>query len=263
MMARFSCFLVLLMTSGCVSYWQGKDMRADVDALTARVDQLGDAQHESRKRLDKEVADLKLLVDEVNQSLEKAISNLRTNSADSGMDISDLQQQIGTIRGELATFQHRLEQKQNEERESSSLPVAESIDPNAPQLPVDAAELYRYGYEQKSAGDCGEAERAFSKLIRDFPQYERAPNSLALAAECQFISKDYRTSLRTLKELVESYSKSNKVDDAMVLMHDNFLALGQCKKALVFLENMLDEYPKSNRIKEARKKLKSTRKSCR
>jgi len=260
-MAKFICLIVLLSSTGCVSYWQGKDMRADVDALTARVDQLGDAQHKSRKRLDEEIARLTSLIDAVSQSLEKAISNLRTNSADSGMDISDLQQQIGALRGELATFQHRLEQTKTEAAEPAvpALPA----DPGAPLLPSDAAELYRYGYEQKGAGDCTEAERAFMKLIRDFPQYDRAPNSLALAAECQFINKDFKASLRTLKELVESYPKSNKVDDAMVLMHDNFLALGQCKKALVFLENMLDEYPKSNRIKEARKKLKTTRRRCR
>jgi TolA-binding protein len=235
-------------------------MRADVDALKARVDQLGDSHHETRKRFGTEIEGLKVSVNGITKTLDSAIKNLRTTSADSGLDISDLQQELAALRGELATFQHRLEQAKADEKPATP---EISVPSGAPQLPNEPVELYRYGYERKKGDDCTEAQRAFLKLVRDFPQYERAPNSLALSAECQFGEKDYEGSLRTLKKLIGDYPKSNKTDDAMVLMHDNFLAMGQCKKAQVFLENMLDEYPKSNRAREARRKLKNTRKKCR
>ena len=99
-------------------------------------------------------------------------------------------------------------------------------------------------------------------FAQKFPDNPRADNSLFLLAECQFEQKEHTASIRTLQTVMNSYSKGDKVDDALVLMHDNFVALGRCKDALPFLETLIAEYPRSNQVKVAQAKLKRTKQSC-
>jgi TolA-binding protein len=75
--------------------------------------------------------------------------------------------------------------------------------------------------------------------------------------------KDFAQSSRGLQTILQKYPKGDKVDDAYVLMHDNFVALGQCKNAIPFLETLISDQPTSNRVAEAKKKLAATKKGCR
>ena len=256
---RFITVLTVLSTlcaSGCVSYWKGKEMQSDIVALQGQVEQLTDDQRTVRKKLDDSSKSLSARLANLDKSLTDAIGRIRSNSADAGVVLDELQQEIAVLRGEIATFQHK-----NTQAATTGAPVVDAPI-GAPQLPEDKAELYRYGYERKQANDCPEAIRAFLVLSERFPKYSRTDNGLALAAECQFQAKKYGASLRTLKLITEKYKKGDKYDDALFMMAENFSALGQCKQALIFLETVVAEYPTSNRHKEAKRKLKATKKSC-
>ena len=248
---------VLLLTVGCVPYWHGKEMRADIAAAQVQLEQLTEDQRAQRQALKTSTDSLTKRLQKLEATLSKDIEKLQVNSADGGSAMDDLRREMAMLRGEIATFKH----KQKEEQKADGLPQFDAV-AGAPALPKKAADLYRYGYERKMANDCANAIRAFVKLARTFPKHSRADNSLALTAECQYLKKDYTASLRTLKIIVDKYPKGDKADDALVLMHDNFMALGQCKQALVFLEAMVSDHPSSNRIKEARRKLRKTRRAC-
>ena len=241
---------------GCVTYWQGKEMRADIAALQGQVEQLTDDQRTSRERFQAELETLKAKIDKASQRLNSAVDNLQTNTADSGLVIEDLQRELAMLKGDMAVLEHKRKAQTDGAESAFGVPTV------GPQLPNDPVELYRYGYEQKQAEDCPSALVAFFKLARDFPDYDRTDNGLALAAECQFAEQDYKGSMRTLKSLLDKYPKGDKADDALVLMHDNLMAVKKCKQALAFLESMVDGHPRSNRIKEAKAKLKKTRKKC-
>ena len=249
------CASLSVLMVGCVPYWHGTEMRADIAAAQGQIEQLTDDQRKQREALAAAQKELGDRLTRVYTKLKDAVEKLRTNSADGGLEMDELKREMALLRGELATFQH----KQRLERDS--LPQIEAA-AGASQLPSDVSDLYRYGYERKMANDCQEAMRAFVKLARAFPKHKRADNALALTAECQYIKKDYPGSLRTLKMIVDKYPKGDKVDDALVLMHDNFQALGQCQQALVFLETMVADHPGSNRIREAKRKLRKTKRTC-
>ena len=243
--------------SGCVSYWKGKEMQADSAAVQAQVDQMVDDQRRVREDLKKQVDGLTEKLTAMEKSLNEAISRLQNTSAGSGLIIERLKGEIASLKGEIETFKHKAAQEK-----ASPIPLKPD-ESKGPALADNPADLYRYGYQAKVNSDCKEAIRAFSKLARDFPEYERTDNGLALAADCQFAQKEHYASLRTLKVITENYPKGDKVDDAYILMHDNLLALGQCEQALAFLETFVEEFTSSNRMPEARKKLKTTRKKCR
>ena len=248
---------VITFALGCVPYWHGKEIRADIAAAQGQLEQLTEDQRKQRKALKATTDTLTKRIEGLEAKLSTDIKKLQLNSADGGSAMDELRREMAMLRGEMATFKH----KQKQEQKADGLPQFDAV-AGAPALPKKAAELYRYGYERKMANDCGNAIRAFVKLARTFPKHNRADNSLALTAECQYLKKDYTASLRTLKIIVDKYPKGDKADDALVLMHDNFMALGQCKQALVFLEAMVADHPSSNRIKEARRKLRKTRRAC-
>ena len=247
---------ILLALPGCVTYWQGKEMQAEIVALQGQVDQLTDDQRNTRERVQTELEVLKVKIEKTSQKLNSAVDNLQTNTADSGLVLEDLQRELAMLKGDIAVLEYK------RKSQSDGAESAYGIPDVGLQLPNDPVELYRFGYEQKQAEDCTAALGAFFKLARDFPEYDRTDNALALAAECQFAEQDYKGSMRTLKDLLNKYPKGDKADDALVLMHDNLMALKKCKQALAFLESMVDGHPRSNRIKEAKAKLKKTRRQC-
>lgn len=255
---RFLAIALLLPAlSGCVSYWKGQEMDAELKALQGQVEQLVEDQRTTRESHQKSLAGLDGRVAALEGELSQSLERLRSNSADSGLELQKLREELAAIKGEIETVKHKAASQPDD-----GLPVV-SPPAGAPPLPDNPADLYRYGYERKRANDCPEAIRAFVKLARDFPDYGRSDNGLALAAECQYASQDYPGSLRTLKLITDKYPTGDKIDDALVLMHDNFVALGQCQQAVLFLETMIKDHPTSNRIDEARTKLRETKRACR
>lgn len=244
--------------SGCVTYWKGQEMEAEIKALQGQVEQVVEDQRTSREANQKALGALDTRVARLEGDIQESLERLRSNSADSGLELQRLREELAQLKGALETFKHEAATAPPDDGLPSITPPA-----GAPPLPDNPADLYRYGYERKQANDCPEAIRAFVKLARDFSSYGRADNGLALAAECQYAAQDYPGSLRTLKLIVDNYPKGDKVDDALVLMHDNFVALGQCKQAIPFLESMINDHPTSNRIDEARTKLQATKRTCR
>lgn len=246
--------LVAPLCTGCVSYWKGQEMQAEIKALEGRIDQQVDDSRGIKKKLQEDLSKIAAQLIQTERKLAESIERLQSGNADNMLVIEKLREQLSTARGELAKLQHDMAQPGGT--------VAGGV-AGGPTLPEDPAELYRFGYERKQAGDCGEAIRAFTLFAQKFSKNTRADNSLFLLAECQYERKEYAPSIRTLKTVMDAYPKGDKVDDALVLMHDNFVALRQCRDAIPFLETLIEEYPRSNLRKTAEKRLKRTRRNCR
>ena len=168
--------LLLPSLSGCVTYWKGQEMEAELKALQGETEQLVEDQRTTRESNQKALAGLDTRVAALEGELKQSLERLRSNSADSGLELQKLREELANIKGEIETVRHKAETQPDD-----GLPV---INPpaGAPPLPDNPADLYRYGYERKRANDCPEAIRAFVKLARDFPDYGRSDNGLALAA---------------------------------------------------------------------------------
>ncbi|MBU0552230.1 hypothetical protein KKF91_04015 [Myxococcota bacterium] len=243
-----------LLSPGCVTYWQGQEMSAKQVALEARMDQLVDDQRAQREKMKTDLQGIIERFSALEQGVTSAIEGLRSNTADAGLIIDQLRAEIATLKG-------KLEEAKKVAAQEDGLPNVEQI-PGAPQLPTDSLELYRYGYERRKAKDCPEAVRALIKFARSFPKDKMADNALYLVAICLNEEGKFADSLRVLDRIQKSYKSGDKVDDALVLMHDNFISLGQCKNAIPFLEILLNEHPTSKLAAEVEAKLKRTRRGC-
>lgn len=241
---------------GCVSYWRGQEMQADLAGLQGQVDLLKENQQKQRQKMATNLQRMSAEFQRMNEQLLTSIQAVQSGAADTGLVLEEL-------KSKYAEAQGKLEELQRQQAEASE-PIVQPIErPNAPALPTEAAPLYKYGYDKKREGDCTEAVRAFATFYRKFKKHQRADSSLYLMADCQTQQGDNTGAIQSLQVILKRYSKGKKVDDALLLMHDNFQALGRCKDAIVFLEDLIADYPSSKPAKKARKKLARARKKCR
>lgn len=256
--ARLVAILALL--GGCTPFWKGREYEENITALQGQVETLTEGQRQQREQNDQKYAELQGRLAEVERRLGEAISQLQGGSADRGLEIEKLQQELRALRGELAEIRHKIDN-------SGPLgPVGANPGPpapGAPPLPEDEDGLYRFGWERKRDGNCDDASRAFAQFVTKFPNSKQADNALFLLAECQTGKADFTGSVRSLQAIIKTYAQGDKTDDALLLMHDNFVSLGRCKDALPFLETVIADHPRSSRVAEAKKKLAETRKNCR
>lgn len=257
--ARIGLALLALTTSGCVSHWRGQDIESDVKALQAQIDQMSESQRRAREKTSRDLAALDARFGDLERTLKSSVERLQTGSADNMLVIEKLREELNSAKGKLAEVQHKLAA---EVAAGAAAATGVSADPTAPPLPSDAIELYKYGWEKRQGSDCTEAVRAFSTFAGRFPGNAKADNALFLVAECQYQGKANSQSIRTLRTIMQKYPKGDKIDDALELMHDNFVSMGKCKNALPFLETLVADYPKSPRLREAKRKLKRTRRTC-
>jgi TolA-binding protein len=243
-------------STGCVSHWRGQEIESDLRANQTQIDQINDSNRRAREKTSRDLAALDARFGDLERTLKGAVERLQTGSADNMLIIEKLRGELNAAQGKLAEVQHKLA------TEEATTQVGVVADPTAPPLPSDPVALYRYGWEKRQGSDCTEANRAFSAYVQKFPTNAKADNALFLIAECLYQGKANSQSIRTLRTIMQKYPKGDKVDDALELMHDNFVAMGKCKDALPFLETLVADYPKSPRIREARRKLKKTRRTC-
>ena len=95
-------------------------MRSNIVALQAQVEQLTDEQAKQRNRLKSGLSGLETRLNALEKKLLTALDRLQTNTADSGVNISELQREIAMLRGDLETFKHKLSKK----KPTSGLPIA-------------------------------------------------------------------------------------------------------------------------------------------
>ena len=250
--------LAAVAQTGCVSYWRGQEIDAEIKAQQGQIEQINDGNRKNREKASRDQAALEGRIAELERKFNTAIEGLQTGSANNMAVIDQLRADLNSIRGEMAEMTHKLASEANA-LAVEGVPVNA---PGAPPLPQDAVDLYKYGWGKRNENDCAEATRAFAEFARKFPTNDKADNALFLVAECQFQGKDNSHSINSLRTIMQKYPKGDKVDDALELMHDNFAALGKCKDGLPFLETLVADYPKSSRINAAKKKLADAKRTC-
>jgi len=108
-------------------------------------------------------------------------------------------------------------------------------------------------------GDCRRAVLLYDEILSEFPTPEVAERSRFGRAECRLELEDYDLAIDELEDFIDSYPKSDLVDDAMYMIAVCYLAQSpraerdqqNTIKALDELDFLLREYPESNVREEA------------
>lgn len=95
----------------------------------------------------------------------------------------------------------------------------------------------------------------FAQFASLHPKNEKAGSAQFWVGECLFQRKQYGKAILEYQRVVEKYSKSSKVPDALLKQGLAFKYLGDKTSAKILLEKVRDSYPKTSQANVAQKEL--------
>jgi len=264
----------------------GKQMQADIVALQTEFEVVKQA-HDRQKRdlaqrleeADKQVAELKLLVDEYRRVTGR-------NAADFGVEIEQVKRNLTEMRGQVEVNGHRLgviekrlsiihedlssqraeAQRAQEERlrqdEEAARKAAEAAKDKLPdiQRPEKKEDFYKLAYSLLEAGQTKAARILFEEFLQKWPKDAYSDNALYWIGESYYAEKNYRSAALTFQRVRKEFPKGDKVPDALLKVGYCFYAMQMYREALPFLKEFVQTYPSNPLVKKANEKIREAKK---
>ncbi len=278
---RFRFFLPTLAVcagSGCLyTASEGHLLEQRVDRLQEENTQLRDQLEKTRKE---QLGKMDAKVKEVEAALSSLDKASRRSSADVGVQVDKMMQDVGQIRGQLEEIQHKLgedektltdlgtrmanAEKTLEELKASNVgkQIAAQAELAKIKRPDDKKEFFdlalKYVSDEKEVG-----RALLQEWLHKFPKD-------ALAADAHYeLGKSYqadnrcREALEEYGHVVKEFAKSDKAPDALLHASPCFAQLNMEKESRDALEECARTYAKTDAGKKCRKELEKEKKPAR
>jgi TolA-binding protein len=240
----------------CVTTSEGDKMRADINSLRVRLDEI-----------DKRDKEYKEQVVRLHKVLDEATALLTRNSADVGAKAAKSEQDIAVLQGRMEELAHAVELATRQDAESRSqlesrLAALEQtqnkiVDRVAPEMPTDKDQLWTQAGQRLASGQRDDGRRFYRVFIQRFPQDPRAPQAY-LSIGMSFVQESkYANAAAEFQKVLNVYPSSPEVPEAMWQLSLSFVQLHFCTDARALLSDLVKRYPKSARAGDARGELKS------
>ena len=215
-------------------------------------DQARQAILDLRQRFDQSVAAQNRLVDENTQMRRSML---------------DLQQQIESLRGELARARGQEEQLTRDLSELRKLEAAETAraaDPAAgatpPPLPNESAaggekQDYDAALAVFRAGDFKGAQTGFANFIKRYPRSNLAPSALFWLGNAQYATRDYKEAITNFRSLLTASPNHQRAPEAMLSIANCQIELKDTRAARSTLESLVKTYPQSEAAQAGKERL--------
>ncbi|HVV48332.1 MAG TPA: tetratricopeptide repeat protein [Polyangia bacterium] len=246
----------LLATPACVTSTEGDKMRADINSLRVRLDEI-----------DKRDKEYKEQVVRLKKVLDEATALLTRNSADVGAKVAKSEQDIQAIQGRIEELAHNVDVENRQAGETQNkletrLAAVEQMqlkitDRVAPEMPTDKDQLWTQAGQRLASGQRDDGRRFYRVFIQRFPQDPRASQA-HLAIGMSFVQESkFANAAAEFQKVLQDYPSSPEVPEAMWQLSLSFVQLRFCGDARALLSDLVKRYPKSARAADARGELRS------
>ena len=229
-------------------------------------DQARQAILDLRQRFDQSVAAQNRLVDENTQMRRSML---------------DLQQQIESLRGELARARGQEEQLTRDLSELRKLQTAQqalderlrkleaaetarAADPAAVATPPPLHNESAAGGEKQDydaalavfrAGDFKGAQTGFANFIKRYPRSNLAPSALFWLGNAQYATRDYKEAITNFRSLLTASPNHQRAPEAMLSIANCQIELKDTRAARSTLESLVKTYPQSEAAQAGKERL--------
>ncbi|MBW8192889.1 tol-pal system protein YbgF [Neiella marina] len=204
--------------------------------------------------------------------LERMLESRNHVQVEMQQQLSDLEYEVGQLRGSIELHGHQLEQILARQRDlyqdierrltGSSQPA---VTPNSPTtttptepqstIEVTANVAYEAAFDLLKAKRYDQAVTAFSDFIRDYPTSNYAANAYYWQAQLKFREADYASAKVSFAKVVDQYPKSSKRAESIFKLGLIAEKEGQAAEARTYFERVKNEYPSSSVAQLAKGKL--------
>ena len=229
-------------------------------------DQARQAILDLRQRFDQSVAAQNRLVDENTQlrrsliDLQQQIESLRGELARARGQEEQLTREIGELRKlqaqQLALDERLRKLESGEAARAASAPASAT----APQVGSDsAAASEKQDYDAAlavfRAGDFKGAQTGFASFIKRYPRSTLAPSALFWLGNAQYATRDYKEAISNFRSLLTAAPGHQRAPEAMLSIANCQVELKDTRAAKATLESLVKTYPQSEAAQAGRERL--------
>jgi tol-pal system protein YbgF len=242
----------LLLSAGCATKRDLRDLRAEIRALSARQDTilaaLARQNTVTQDTLRQQTNQLFEIRGDVSRQLQRIMDDLSRLTELTGQN----QRAIASIRDQLEGLRMRA---------AAPAPVGEAIVGGQPGGDPGAAEgLYATAmglYGEPSTR--GTALNAFRDFVQQYPNHERAPDALWYMGDVLAQQEQTEAALDAFDRVLELHPASARVPDALYRKALLLIEEGERDEARTLLERVVESYPASMSAAPARAVLRELR----
>jgi tol-pal system protein YbgF len=256
---RYALLLLTLPVAGCFAFMtkqEGKELKDQIDLVQNLAAKNEVRAGDLAKQMDEQLKRLRVVVDEATKVVTR-------NSADVGLTVQKLQQDLGQFSGRIDDLQHAEDAltKQFQDYRAASDTKLESLtntmtSAKTPPMPETADGVFSEGEKRLQAQQFADARRLFEGFVNRYPTDGRAAKAQFDIGEAYMGEKRYANAIGAYTKVVDNFPKADVVPDAMFKNGEAFYALKYCSDAKVYFQELLKRYPKTNWKKDANDELK-------
>lgn len=238
----------------------------------------------------KKILEVEATMQSQNQASQAALADLKKNleqrlvaieAITKGQVLSDMQNQIETLKqevarlkGELEVAAHNVDATQQRQkdlygdtdarlRKLEATPVPEAAPtPAVAPAAVPAKNTQEHQLLELANGLSKESKHkdafnAYDKFLKEYPNSELAAEAKYGLGYSQFALKNYKSAIISQQKVLDMHPDSPKVPDAMFNMANSQIQLGQVAEAKKTLRDLIAKFPESEVKPVAQKRLKA------
>ena len=228
-------------------------------------DQARQAILDLRQRFDQSVAAQNRLVDENAQmrrsmmDLQQQIESLRGDLARSRGQEEQLTRDIADLKKAQADTQRATDERL---RKVETAPSA-TTDPNAGagsgaltgEGSANEKQDYDAALAQFRAGDFTGAQSGFASFIKRYPRSPLAPSALLWLGNAQYATRNYREAITNFRSLLTAAPNHQRAPEAMLSIANCQIELKDTRAARATLESLVKTYPQSEAAQAGKERL--------
>lgn len=244
-----------------------------VSAQGAQAQLFGDDQARQaildlRQRFDQAVTAQNRLVDENTQmrrsmlELQQQIESLRGDLARSRGQEEQLTREISELKRVNAAAQQTLEERLRKlEIDSAARDAAAASNTAANEPPPEPTasggdkQEYDAALAQFRAGDFKGAQTGFANFIKRYPRSGLAPSALFWLGNAQYATRDYKEAITNFRSLLTAAPSHQRAPEAMLSIANCQIELKDTRAARATLESLVKTYPQSEAAQAGRERL--------
>ncbi|MBW2462757.1 MAG: tetratricopeptide repeat protein [Deltaproteobacteria bacterium] len=272
-MSRALLLVVLsVAASGCflwTSASQGSELTETNTDHEGRLLSLEDGIADQRQELSDDLNRAKAQVVELEAVLQQATRVVTRNSADIGLRVEGLQEQLSRLEGEIATLRQEIASRdqriaaQREEIAQQMQKLARragvDITLSESDIPADKGEHYSAAYRAYQQNEYGAARALFRAYITRYPEDDQADNALYWVGKSYLRQERPANAIQEFQRVLTTYQRGDAVDETLFDMGNALFALQRCGEARDVLNTLIRNFPRSGLIRRARAKLSEMR----
>ncbi len=254
--------LALVLVLGSASLSACWTSAADGEALRGRVRGLEQGQERQREELQAEIANAATKVQELEEVLDRATKLVTRNSADTGAQVEQLQQQVMALEGQLAELRNEVQRQQTasgEERAAiqrqlkriaGRVGIDSAVDDS--EIPADAGEHFALAERAFATREFSRARTLYRAFVQRHGDDERVDNAQYRIGASYLEEQRPATALGELQRVVADHPRGDVADDALLGMAQAFYALHACTDARTTANALIRAHRRSPLLRQAR-----------